>query len=138
MLNGKKWLRGSTVVEMAYLMPVVFFVWMLIIFALFYYHDKNIIGGAAYETAVVASELLHEDTELPEGKIERYFQERIYGKLFFFRGAAVQVISGEDRVSVKARAARRGLRIFVERSAAVTVPEERIRKIQAGKDWMDR
>jgi len=137
MLKVRKYLQGSTIVEMAYLMPVVLLVWMFIIFALFYYHDKNIIGGAAYETAVVASEFLHEDTDLPEGKLERYFQERIYGKMFFFKSAVVQVSSGEDKISVKVMAEGKGLRISVERSAAVTVPEERIRKIKAGKDLME-
>lgn len=134
MLERKKGFQGSTIVEMAYLMPVVLLAWMLIIFALFYYHDKSIVNGAAYETAVVSSEILHEEGELPEGKMERYFQERIRRKMLFFGGASVQISSEEDRVSVKARAAAKGLRISVERSAAVTVPEERIRKLKAGKD----
>ena len=47
--------KGSTVVEMSYLAPVVLLVWMAVIFGLFYYHDKGILTGAAYETAVVTS-----------------------------------------------------------------------------------
>ena len=62
-------LKGSTVVEMAYLMPVVLLCWMAIIFALFYYHDKNIIGGAAYETAIVGSEEWRWQKEIEDGKL---------------------------------------------------------------------
>ena len=60
-------LKGSTVVEMAYLMPVVLLCWMAVIFALFYYHDKNIIGGAAYETAIVGSEEWRWKKEIEDG-----------------------------------------------------------------------
>jgi len=60
-------LKGSTVIEMAYLMPVVLLCWMAIIFALFYYHDKNIIGGAAYETAIVGSEEWRWQKEIEDG-----------------------------------------------------------------------
>lgn len=122
--------RASTIVEMAYLMPVVLMVWMLVIFALFYYHDKNILSGAAYETAVVGSELAHEE-EVQEGRVIQYFQGRIKGKMLFFRGAYVEVQSSDDRIQIKASASAKGLRVSVERSAAVTEPEEEIRKKKA-------
>lgn len=123
--------RASTIVEMAYLMPVVLMVWMLVIFALFYYHDKNILSGAAYETAVVGSELAHEEEEVQEGRVIQYFQGRIKGKMLFFRGASVEVQSSDDRIQIKASASAKGLRVSVERSAAVTEPEEEIRKKKA-------
>ncbi|XCP85447.1 TadE family protein [Roseburia hominis] len=137
MLDVKKSIKGSTIVEMAYLMPVVLLTWMLIVFALFYYHDKNIVGGAAYETAVTASEILHEKNELPEGEMEAYFRKRIYRKLLFFGSVQVQITSEEGKVSVKARAVRRWLVVSAERNAAVTVPEERIRKIKSGKEFVE-
>ena len=69
-------LKGSTVVEMAYLMPVVLLCWMAVIFALFYYHDKNIIGGAAYETAIVGSEEWRWQKEIEEWKNGAVFSEK--------------------------------------------------------------
>ena len=47
-------MRGYTV-EMSFLMPIIMLLIMSSIYAFFYYHDKNIIAGAAYETAVVGS-----------------------------------------------------------------------------------
>lgn len=141
--------RASTVVEMAYLMPVVLLMWMLVIFALFYYHDKNIISGAAYETAVAGSEWYHEqkhiqengkeggeeDQELSEEKLVAYFQKRIRGKMIFFGQASVEIEKTDQRILVKAEAGKRRMAITVEKGAALTVPEEEIRKIRVLKQW---
>ena len=50
-----KRLQGSMTVEMSFLMPMILFLIMACILAVFYYHDKNILAGAAYETAVAGS-----------------------------------------------------------------------------------
>ena len=47
-------MRGYTV-EMSFLTPIIMLLVMSSIYAFFYYHDKNIIAGAAYETAVVGA-----------------------------------------------------------------------------------
>ena len=51
----QRWLKGSFTVEMAFLIPMILFLIMGCIRISFYYHDKNIIAGAAYETAVTGS-----------------------------------------------------------------------------------
>lgn len=136
--------RASTVVEMAYLMQVVLLVWVLVIFALFYYHDKNIVAGAAYETAVVGSELYHEEKKVMEDAEERisgYFQNRIRGKLIFFSRVSVEVRIEKERIQIRAGARKRGMTLSVEKGAALTIPEEEIRKRrvlkQLGKDWLE-
>ena len=48
-------LKGSLTVEMSFLMPMILFLIMGCILAAFYYHDKLILTGAAYETAVAGS-----------------------------------------------------------------------------------
>ncbi|MCI8639787.1 MAG: pilus assembly protein [Coprococcus sp.] len=131
----RKQCQASTVVEMAYLMPVVLLVWMLVIFILFYYHDKNILSGAAYETAVVGSELIHEEGELKEDRTARYFQERIDGKMLFFGSTFSEISADEESIHVRCWASSKGLRLTVEKSAAVTEPERKIRKKRAILDW---
>lgn len=128
-LVKKGYLRGSTVVEAAYLFPSIMLVWMLVLFALFYYHDKNILSGAAYETAVVGSELAHEG-EVPEGKLAQYFQERIQGKLIFFGGASISVNVGKNGLEIEAKARARNMSLAVRKSAAITEPEKLIRKFR--------
>ena len=49
----KKNVIGSTVVEMAYIMPLFLSMFVLVIHTVFYFHDKVILTGAACETAVV-------------------------------------------------------------------------------------
>ena len=45
-------LRGSVTVEMAYILPTVIMIFLLIVYTVFYYHDKNILNAGAGETAV--------------------------------------------------------------------------------------
>lgn len=49
-IDKKHALNGSFTVEMSLLMPMILFLVMGCVLACFYYHDKNIIAGAAYET----------------------------------------------------------------------------------------
>lgn len=53
-----KKVRGSATVEMAYMMPVIFLAFVSAIYMVFYLHDKNIVIGAAYETAIVGAQKL--------------------------------------------------------------------------------
>ena len=41
-------LKGSMTVEMSFLMPIILLLLMNSILAAFYFHDKNILAGAAY------------------------------------------------------------------------------------------
>lgn len=129
--------NASAVVEAAYLFPLIMVVWMLILFVLFYYHDKNILAGAAYETAAVGSELAHEE-DLPEGKLRQYFQERIQGKLIFFPDASMAVEARKDRLKVTANARSKRMSVSVSESAAITEPEKLIRKSRIAKQGLER
>lgn len=131
-------LKGSTVIEMAYLMPVVLLCWMAVIFALFYYHDKNIIGGAAYETAIVGSEEWRWQKKIEDGKMEQYFQKRIENKLIFFDTASVTTEVVSDEFEVTAGAKKKKMRLSVKRSASLTVPEETLRKKKVLQEIIER
>lgn len=52
----RKTVRGVITVEMSYLIPLILLVFILIIETAFYFHDKNILLGAAAETAVVGAQ----------------------------------------------------------------------------------
>ena len=51
----KKRLSGSFTIEASFVVPIVLLVFMVGIYFIFYFHDKNILMGAVYETAVVGS-----------------------------------------------------------------------------------
>ena len=74
-------LQGSITVEMSFLVPMILFLIMSCILAVFYYHDKNILSGAAYETAVVGSVKAREKDGVKEGELESLFHQRTGNKI---------------------------------------------------------
>ena len=122
-IDKKHALNGSFTVEMSLLMPMILFLVMGCVLACFYYHDKNIIAGAAYETAVVGSTKAREKDGIQEAELKALFQERVGKKCILFPGAVAVC-------SVSAVAKRRKMSLAVESRAAVTEPERYIRDIR--------
>lgn len=133
----KKECRASTIVEMAYLMPVVLLMWMLIIFALFYYHDKTLVIGAAYETAAVSCESYREVDAIDTEEVNAYFWSRIKGKLLFYSAIPVETSVEDEMLIVSAKAKARGMTIDVVQKAEIIYPERDIRKIQRIKEGLE-
>lgn len=73
-IDKKHALNGSFTVEMSLLMPMILFLVMGCVLACFYYHDKNIIAGAAYETAVVGSTKAREKDGIQEAELKALFR----------------------------------------------------------------
>ena len=120
----QRWLKGSFTVEMAFLIPMILFLIMGCIRISFYYHDKNIIAGAAYETAV------REKDGISESELNALFKERVGRKCILFSRIRVQSSVGKDEIKVQAAARRKKMAISVESRAAVTEPEKYIRDIR--------
>lgn len=135
MTGLSKEMKGSFMIEATYMIPITLLVWMLIIFGLFYYHDKQILSGAAYETAVAGSRMMHEEGVLHKEKAEQYFRQRIQGKLLFFGEQAVHCeLVEEDRgILLHATANAKRMKVHAHARAAVTEPEKKIRMFKAGE-----
>ena len=95
MLKSKT-LNGVITVEMSYLIPIILMVFLLTIYSVFYYHDKNILIGAASETAVLGAQMERKPDEKGQTDLETFFQDRIHGKLILFSGAQVDVSTSSD------------------------------------------
>lgn len=115
--------KGSFTIEAAILVPLLFFLFAATIRVFFYYHDKNILAGAAYETAVVGTER----TEWKEEELKQYYHNLTTGKLLWFPGASVHIEKTEDDIVVLAEAKYRGMRVRAEATMADTHPETGIR-----------
>lgn len=138
-------MRGYTV-EMSFLMPVIMLLVMSSMYVFFYYHDKNVISGAAYETAVVGS---NKAREKKNGKVENtgngadaaelktLFQNRVNGKCILLSEIHSQVSISEDEICVQAWASWKKLRLNVEKRAAVTEPEKKLREIKKIKELVN-
>ena len=125
----QRWLKGSFTVEMAFLMPIILFLIMGCIRISFYYHDKNIIAGAAYETAGGGTKVREKDG-ISESELNALFKERVGRKCILFSRIRVQSSVGKDEIKVQAAARRKKMAISVESRAAVTEPEKYIRDIR--------
>ena len=128
------WLKGSLTVEMSFLMPMLLFLIMGCILAAFYYHDKIILSGAAYETAVVGSTKAREKEGVKAGQLESLFAQRVKGKCILIGNARANIKVGKDEIEVNATASRGQMRISVIKKAAVTEPEKHIRDMQKLKE----
>ncbi len=133
-MEGKKkstrYWSGSFTVEMAFLMPMILFLIMGCILAAFYYHDKNIISAAAYETAVVGSTKAREKDGISEGTLNQLFEERIGQKCILFTNARATCTVTEERIRVEAFARKKRMSLSVKSEAAITKPEKHIRDIR--------
>ena len=111
-------------------MPMILFLFMGCIMAAFYYYDKNIIAGAAYETAVVGSTKAREKNGISKGELESLFSQRMGEKCILFNKVSAEISVKEKEIEVSARAVKRYMEVSVLKRAAVTKPEEKIRTMQ--------
>ena len=97
--------QGVITVEMAYLMPIIFMVFVLIVYTSFYYHDKQILIGAATETATVGAQQKRWPGESVAA--EQFCRERIGEKLILFAETEVTTAVTKEWVDVDIYAERR-------------------------------
>ncbi len=122
------WLIGSATVEMSYLIPFVFLVILLTVYATFYYHDKNILLGAAAETAIVMAQSERMQNANGQTDMQSFFQSRVAGKLIFFDDPEVETEVSGKKTKVTVCAERGKMKIKLEQQAAITETEKLIRK----------
>lgn len=129
-------MRGYTV-EMSFLMPIILLLIMSSIYGVFYYHDKNIISCAAYETVVVGSNKAREDDGTDEEELRALFRERIEGKCIFLTNMETSVSVTDQLIDIQILASHKGMRTSIGKQAAVTEPEKKIRDIRRIKELVD-
>lgn len=122
----KKYQKGSFTVEASFVVPIVLMVFVASIYFIFYFHDKNILVGAIYETAVVGSGR----QEYKKEELEAYFRRRIRGKLIIFSDVKTEIEQKDKAVRVLCKAKRKRMRINCQSELRRTAPESYIRKVR--------
>ena len=120
----KKNQNGSFTIEASFVVPIILMVFMASVYIIFYFHDKNILSGAAYETAVVGSERKSYKKE----ELEAYFRRRIKGKLIVFSNVKENIEVEREKITVTCSAKKR--KIKVSASVKQTEPETYIRNVR--------
>ncbi|MGN1165771.1 MAG: TadE family protein [Lachnospiraceae bacterium] len=137
MRKRKKYCRGSMTVEMSFLMPIILLMIMGSILAAFYFHDKNVIAGAAYETVVVGSTKMREKDQITENEMVKLFQERVKKKSILLSDINAIATISENEIQINVIARNGKFRLSVMKKAAVTEPENHIRNIRRLKEITD-
>lgn len=123
-------LKAAMTIEMSILVPIILFIIMGLIVSVFYHHDKNILNGAAYETAVVGSIKFRENEEISEAELIDFCRERVKGKCIFLTSHKVDVSIQEEEILVEISAKKKNFSVSVVKKAAITEPERKIRDIR--------
>lgn len=127
-------MRGYTV-EMSFLMPMILLLIMSSIFGVFYFHDKNIITGAAYETVVVGAARAREKEGggIETAELEKLFEERVGDKCILFDRVTAAADIRDDEIEILAKGEKREMDVTVLKRMPVTDPEQKIRDIRRMK-----
>ena len=136
-VKKRKRLHGSMSVEVSFIIPMILFLIMTGIMATFYFHDKNILSGAAYETVVVGSTKVRETPPITGEQLEALFRERVGNKCILFPDSSAAVMIDSKEVYVEAYAGKGVFKIKVEKRAAITNPEKAIRDKSRMKEIVD-
>ncbi len=126
-----KWnLKGSFTVEASFIVPMILLLIMACMFAVFYYHDKNILLGAAYEASVVGSTMSREVNGVDADEVQSLAYERVQGKNIFLNHTQIDVETSEEELQVRVTASARKMRMSGEEKASITNPEKYIRDLR--------
>ena len=118
--------KGSVTVEMAFLVPIVFSVIVIVMQILFYFHDKIILEGVVHETVTVCSSR----EEITEEEVERYFQEALGKRLLMFGYVETQVELAKDEIQMSCCSRRNRMQVEVSARMKCTDPETTIRRLR--------
>lgn len=121
----RKEMKGTMTIEAAVIVPLILGMFLLLVWILFYYHDKNVLSAIAHETVVMVCE---KDDTIED--VETYFQKRVYGKLLLFRGVDVDVEIEDEVVHLRGVARKNRMALKIEMKMKQTEPEKLIRNIR--------
>ncbi len=124
----KKW-SASLTVESSYIIPLILWMILVVIYGGFYFHDKNIIHGAAYELSVIA----RQQWEKPEGveveELYGYGQEQMREKLLLFENVDISIEESGEEVRVELYAEKNFFDVWAVQITRYHHYEDDIRKI---------
>lgn len=125
----KQKLRGSFTIEASFIIPIILLVLGVMLYVLFYYHDKNVLLGTVHETAAYGASLEQTDADT----LENYFVTRIKGKLLLFTRVEKEITVKDEEVSITCEASKSRMELQVQCSVERTDPEDCIRSVRKMK-----
>ena len=128
-------LKGSITVEMSYVLPLIIFVIFILIYTVFYYHDKAVLAGAVAETVEQGIEDIRNDND-EALDLEAYMKKRTGSKLIWLNVSSINISVSEEKVKVKADAQKKFFHTSVCLEGTVPYPEKKLREKKKVEDML--
>lgn len=125
---NKKYVNGSATIEMSIIIPLILAIFMLIVFTIFFFHDKNIITASLMEVCVVGANKYHEDEEFGRLEIEEAIRERIGRKCILLQYNIDSVEISKEKMEIEVIAQKGRFKTRIWQSMSLTKPEKEIRE----------
>ena len=119
----KKGVKGSLTIEATIIIPLCIFVIGILLYSLFYYHDKIVLHAASSETAIYGS---YEKEPSEEG-LENHIESRIWGRLLLFSDIEHQIKITRDEIEIISHTKQGPMSLSIRSMAKRTEPENYIR-----------
>lgn len=117
---------GSFTIEAAIIVPLIVFIFGILLHILFYWHDKNVLISTAHETAALGSGR----SEMAELELEYYFFSRMENKLLLFNRVECTAYIEDEKVKIVFDGSKGTMVAKGECSIARTEPEDYIRQVR--------
>lgn len=126
--------KGVVTVEMSFIVPLVMAVIVATIYVTFYMHDKCILNGIAYETAMLGTQKMRTPKGVQEQELKTYMQEKIGQKLILLTTTEMKISIEEEQVQVSIKAQKGKMSVHIKQQATNVRPEMYIRNINKVKE----
>lgn len=133
----RRWKKASMTVEASYIVPVILMMFLMIVYLVFYFHDKDVLTGAAYEVAVVGAQNVRQDPSYDVQDLAALYWERIRGKCILFSDVAAEAEQDDHQIIVEVTAARGKMRIQTRATAHISQPEQAIYRVKKWKEVIE-
>lgn len=119
-------LKASFTVEAAFVIPLILFLFVILMYLFFYYHDKTVLIAGVQEAAVYGC-----GRSMPkEQEIEAFLLNQIDNRLLLFSKVEDEVQIKKDEIIVCCWSESKGMRIEANVAHSRTEPERFIRNIR--------
>jgi len=106
-------------------MPVILSMCFLMITIVFYFHDKNVVMGTAYEEVAKGC-----CEEINEEEIEKQFREKLRNRLLMFSTISIDIYVEKTKLVMECFAYKNGMTFHIQAVMSRTTPEKNIRSVR--------
>ncbi|MFI3172035.1 MAG: TadE/TadG family type IV pilus assembly protein [Eubacteriales bacterium] len=124
----KKRLKASATIEMAYIVPLIFLVFLVVTHLGFFFHDKNTLQSIVYEAVMIGQSQYRNEGAIDSEVLQEFLENQSEQKLLYFQQLNIEIKSENEEVAVEVETERNGMNIQITKAFALTEPENVIRK----------